>query len=116
MDIKLREEITQLHAQICSGLADSNRILLLYALSEQPHTVGNLAEILAVPQPTVSRHLKVLRERGLVTAAREGQTVCYHLADERVIQALDLLRAVLGQHLENRASLARSVAQKIELP
>jgi DNA-binding transcriptional ArsR family regulator len=110
MDFKLREEVTQLHAQICSGLADSNRILLLYALVENPHNVGDLAETLGLPQPTVSRHLKVLRERGLVRAERDGQAVYYQLADVRVIQALDLLRAVLGERLQNQATLARSVS------
>lgn len=112
MDSRLREEVAQLHAQICSGLADPNRILILYALSEGPRNVGDLAELFALPQPTVSRHLKTLKERGLVCAQREGQMVYYTLSDERVIQALDLLRAVLGEQLENQVHLARSVSEK----
>src|SRR5258707_5027446 len=102
MDNQLREEIANLHAQICSGLADPNRILLLYTLADCPHNVGELAEALGMPQPTVSRHLKILRERGLVCAEREGQQVVYALGDDRVIQALDLLRAVMAERLENQ--------------
>jgi ArsR family transcriptional regulator len=65
--------------------------------------VNELADILALSQPTVSRHLKILRDRGLVCADRKGQLVYYKLQDWRVIQALDLLRAVLGARVEEQA-------------
>ena len=45
-----------------------------------------------LPQPTASRHLKLLRERSLVIAERDGTSVYYTLADPRVIDALDILR------------------------
>jgi len=106
----LTEEINLLHAQICQGLADPTRILILYLLDEHPHYVTELAEKLDATQPTVSRHLKMLRERGLVTAAREGNTVHYALHDRRVIQALDLLREVMADTLAERADLAEAVA------
>lgn len=99
----LQQEIVLLHAQICQGLADPKRILLLYALAEGPRRVTDLAEALGLPQPTVSHHLKILRERGLVTAEQEGTAVYYALADGRVIQALDLLRDVLRDQLALRS-------------
>ena len=101
----LTQEITQLHANVCSALADPTRILILYALNEKPSNVGDLATGLGISQPTASRHLNVLRERGLVLGRREGQSVINTLADTRVIQALDLLRAVLASNLKNRAGL-----------
>ncbi|RME32222.1 MAG: ArsR family transcriptional regulator [Thermoflexia bacterium] len=106
----LQQEILFLHAQICQGLADSKRILLLYALAEGPRRVTDLAETLGLPQPTVSHHLKILRERGLVTAAQEGTAVYYALADERVIQALDLLRDVLRAQLALRSGLVEQMS------
>lgn len=102
----LTQEITQLHADICSGLAEPRRILLLYALYEQPRSVSELAEELEISQPATSRHLNILRERGMVSAQREGQSVIYALADVRIIQALDLLRAVLTDKLKSQAALA----------
>ena len=105
VDNHLREEVTQLHAQVCSGLADTNRILILYTLNEQSHNVSELSEILGLPQPTTSRHLKVLREPGLVVAERDAQSIYYTLADQRVIEALDLLRSVLNDKLEAQAQL-----------
>jgi DNA-binding transcriptional ArsR family regulator len=101
----LSQEINQLHADICSALADPNRILLLYALAERSRTVNELAHDLGISQPTTSRHLKLLRERGMVSATRVGATIEYHLADDRLIQALDLLRTVLRDQLSKHAEL-----------
>ncbi len=101
----LPEEITQLHADICSALGDPRRILILYRLAEKPSTVNDLAEKIGASQPATSRHLKTLRERGLVHASRQGATVEYSLADMRLIEALDLLRGVLRDSIAYRASL-----------
>jgi len=110
MNNSLREEIHQLHAHICSGLADPIRILILYSLGEQTCSVSELAIQIDIPQPTVSRHLKILRERGLVNSQRDGQFVRYELSDPRVIQALNLLRGVMTSHLNDRAQLANSLS------
>jgi ArsR family transcriptional regulator len=90
---------------LCSALADPRRILLIYALAEQPRNVGELTEELGISQPTTSRHLKILREQGLVRATRRGSSIEYRLADHRLVEALDLLRAVLRDRLVYRASL-----------
>jgi DNA-binding transcriptional ArsR family regulator len=110
MNGNLASEITQLHAEICAGLADPNRILILYELSQSPHNVTELATNLKMHQPLVSRHLKVLRERGMVIPNRKGTVIEYSLADERLIQALDLLRAVMRDGLTKRAELVEALA------
>jgi DNA-binding transcriptional ArsR family regulator len=110
MNTNFESEITQLHAEICAGLADPNRILILYELSQSPHNVTELSTNLKMPQPLVSRHLKVLRERGMVIPKRKGTVIQYTLADERLIQALDLLRAVMRDGLAKRAELVEALA------
>jgi ArsR family transcriptional regulator len=107
----LTQEITALHAGICSALADPRRILLLYALNDKPRNVSELADELGMSQPTASRHLNLLRERGLVTAKRDGQSVVNTLADKRIIDALDLLRDVLASNLQSQAALVESVTE-----
>ncbi len=101
----LQDEIHRLHAHLCSGLADPTRIILLYTLAEKTATVSEIVEALNLNQPTVSRHLKVLREIGLVTYERDGQRVYYRLKDARVITALNLLREVLADTMKERAEL-----------
>ena len=105
----LVQEITQLHADFCSALADSTRLILLYALAEAPRNVTELTQELGQPQPTISRHLKNLRDRGLVIATRQGMMVQYSLADARVIDALDILRSIMRDGIQRRASLIEVV-------
>ena len=102
---QLTQEVTRLHADICSALADPTRILLLYALAEKTRTVNELTNEVNISQATTSRHLKVLREHGLVRAVRQGQFIEYFLNDPRIIEALDLLRSVLRDSLAHRANL-----------
>ena len=94
----------ELHSGICSALADPNRLLILYLLSEGPRNVTDIGTQLDLPQPTVSRHLRVLRERGLVETRREGTSVIYEVADSRLLEAIDLLRAVLRGVYSRRAA------------
>lgn len=110
MNANLESEVTQLHAEICAGLADPNRILILYELSQSPRNVTELSTNLNMPQPLVSRHLKVLRDRGMVTSTRKGTVIEYSLADDRLIQALDLLRAVMRDGLTKRAELIEALS------
>ena len=105
----LVQEINRLHADFCSALADSTRLILLYALADGPRNVTELTQDLGQPQPTISRHLKNLRDRGLVIATRQGTMVQYTLADRRIIDALDILRNIMRDSIQKRASLIEEV-------
>ncbi len=108
---RLAQELQHLHASVCSALSDSTRIAILYELADQPHNVSALTELLNLPQSSVSRHLKTLRDHRLVHAERQGANVVYSLADRRVIAALDLLRQVLAEHLAESAALAEVLVE-----
>ena len=98
-------EVSQLEANLCSAFADPTRILILYALNEHPHNVTELTKQLDASQSKTSRHLKILRDLGLVHTEREGTTITYELADCRLIDALNILRGVLYDGIANRANL-----------
>jgi ArsR family transcriptional regulator len=78
---------------------------MFYVLAEKCSNVSDLAAEVGISQPAASRHLKIMRERGLVQTVRKGHSVEYHLSDMRLIQALDLLRSVLRDQLQNQAEL-----------
>jgi len=105
----LKQEIMQLEADFCAALSDPTRIFILYALDEKPLNVTELTNELGIPQPTTSRHLKILRERGLVYTERQGTVITYHLTDRRVTQALDLLRSAMRDRLTQRASIVNEL-------
>jgi ArsR family transcriptional regulator len=97
-------ELRLLHTNICKALGDPKRIQILYALDEQPRNVSSLASTLDIPQPTISRHLAILRQRSLVATERNGQMVIYRLADPRIIDVLDSMRTILRDSLERQSS------------
>jgi len=96
------EELNLLHGKICQAIGDPKRILILYALYEEPRHVTALSKALDLPQPTVSRHLGTLRERALVKAERDGAAVVYRLADDRIIMVLDIMRELLRDTLNTQ--------------
>jgi ArsR family transcriptional regulator len=108
--LTLKQEFMQLEAEFCAALWDPNRIFILYALNEKPLNVTELTNELGIPQPTTSRHLKVLRERGLVYTERQGTVITYHLADPRVTQALDLLRSAMSDKLTQKANIVSELS------
>lgn len=101
----LRQEVSLLEADLCYALADSTRILILYALGEKPHNVTDLSVDLEISQSSTSRHLKILRDRGIVQTSREGKSVVYQLADDRFVQALNILREVLRDGIVHKAAI-----------
>jgi DNA-binding transcriptional ArsR family regulator len=94
-------------------LAEPNRRTILEALRERPCTVNMLVEILGASQPSVSKHLRILREAGLVSVRRDGQRRWYEV-DAEPLADLDLwlepFRELwsdrldeLARHLDRRA-------------
>src|SRR5438094_7367628 len=73
-----------------SALADPTRCRLLLVLERQELTVSELCVVLQLPQSTVSRHLKLLSDAGLVTSRRDGTSKYY-------TPALDQPHAALWQ-------------------
>ena len=76
-------------SEFLKALAHETRLLLLCYLAERERSVTELENILSLRQPTVSQQLARLRLDGLVTTRRDGKTIYYAIADER-------LHAVIG--------------------
>lgn len=84
-------------------LAEPNRRAILAALLVGQQSVGELVETLPLSQPTVSKHLKVLRTGGFVTAEPVAQRRMYQLKPERLVeldQWLDPFRRTWAQRLD----------------
>jgi ArsR family transcriptional regulator len=104
MQILTDEEIGFIHYHICEGIGNPHRLRLLYLVAEQPRNVTELTEALDIAQPTVSHHLRILRERGLVMTERDGTSIYYALSDPRILDAMNTLRNVVADLLNERAN------------
>jgi ArsR family transcriptional regulator len=99
--MSIANELNQLHASVCKGLADPKRLLIINALRDGEMSVGEICEELELPQANVSQHLAIMRERGLVNARKDGQFVFYSLTTMKIVEAVDLLRQVMAMHYED---------------
>ena len=71
---------------VLQALSDPSRRTLLAILRDHPATAGELADALPIARPGVSRHLRVLREAGLVDARQEAQRRIYTLRPEALVE------------------------------
>ena len=76
---------------VLQAIADPSRRTMLEMLREQPASAGELADALPIARPGVSRHLRVLREAGLVEVQPDGQRRIYTLRPEALVEIDDWL-------------------------
>jgi len=87
--------------EFCKALADDTRQQILQMLREKEMCVSEIVEAFEMSQPTISHHLGILKEFGLVSSRREGKHVFYVLERENVIECCGKLFAKLdAQEIE----------------
>jgi DNA-binding transcriptional ArsR family regulator len=88
--------------QVMHALSDESRRTVLEILRDHPATAGELADALPIARPGVSRHLRVLREAGLVEVQARAQQRIYRLRPEPLAEVdawLDRYRALWQDRL-----------------
>lgn len=82
-------------AQLLKAMGNAHRLLILCQLVEDELSVGELNARIDLSQSSLSQHLAVLRECGLVETRRESQTIYYRLADG---PAVEVIRTLYDQY------------------
>jgi DNA-binding transcriptional ArsR family regulator len=88
---------------VLQALADPSRRALLEILRDHPASAGELAEALPIARPGVSRHLRVMRDAGLVEVRRDAQRRIYSLRPEAFVELdewLDSYRVLWRNRLD----------------
>lgn len=88
--------------KVFKALSDNTRQEILRLLEQRQCTVGEIVGRFTLSQPTISRHLSVLKEAELVTDQRQGQNVIYRLNDEALASSM---RSFYGHFRRCQASL-----------
>ncbi|SEQ48584.1 DNA-binding transcriptional regulator, ArsR family [Microlunatus flavus] len=98
------------------ALADPSRRAVLEILRDHPANAGELADALPIARPGVSRHLRLLREAGLVEVRQEAQRRIYSLRPEALVEVdewLDGYRALWQHRLDAlHTEIARGKARQ----
>ena len=106
--------VFELHAELCRALGHSARMQLVHLLREGPQCVSDLAHMTGLGQGTVSRHLAVLRNCGILSVQTRGRETHYQISDPRIMEICDLMRMVLVEQLTKRSEVLRTLDHKDE--
>lgn len=90
--------VFDMQAQLCQALGHSVRLRIVHALKEGSMCVNALVAILKdIPQPTISRHLAVLRSAGVLSTERQGMEVIYQIANPKIVGVCEMMRNILAE-------------------
>jgi ArsR family transcriptional regulator len=106
MNERMTPQLLEKVTERLRALADENRLRLLMRLREGRANVTTLSEELAIGQASVSKHLGVLRQVGLVEVHREGTQAIYQNHDESIFELCDLVCDGVVRHLEQEHAAA----------
>lgn len=96
-------EVFQEHAELLRAMTHPKRLEILHLLRDQELSVGEIQEMLDLPQANLSQHLTVLRDAEVLSSRRESKQIFYKLSDRRFVEASDLIRKILiGRHKDDK--------------
>ena len=96
--------------RVMKALSDPNRVKIIKLLQQRDLCVCELRAALAISQPSVSKHLKILEDAGLVTSSKDGLYVNYRLADGHTSPCAATLLGSLRHWLDDDPAVVALVA------
>lgn len=94
IDVQAMEAQASRASAVLSAMCNETRLMLLCQLVDGEHSVSELTRLLSAPQSTISQHLGVLRQEGLVEVRRDAQTQFYSLAGIEARTILETLQTL----------------------
>lgn len=94
----------EVKARILKALAHPTRLYIIDKLKLRTHCVCELTDLVGADTSTVSKHLSILKNAGLVESRKEGTMVHYSLADECVVKCIGCLGEIAHRQLERQVA------------
>jgi DNA-binding transcriptional ArsR family regulator len=91
LDLTL-DQIFNLQAEFCIIFRNAVRQKIIWYLGRDEKSVGEIADFLGISISNISQHLRIMKDRRIVTSRREGQRIYYRLTHENFIQGPRLVR------------------------
>jgi ArsR family transcriptional regulator len=85
--------------------------MILDLLKTGEKTVSELAQLIVKSQSNISQHLAVLRQRGVITARKEGANTYYRVASDRFVEICNLIRRALYEVLREGEEIAKKLEE-----
>ena len=95
-------------AAILKALAHPSRVLIVERLAEKPYCVCELTAMVGADTSTVSKHLSILRNAGIVSDSKQGTSVYYSLEAPCLLRLLDCVESVIQKNLQRQLSYLKA--------
>ncbi len=105
----MRQQLSNFKAEFFKALAHPLRISILDALREGELTVNQISKLFDVEIANASQQLAVLRNRGIVTARKDGSNVFYSVQDKCTFKLLDVAKEIFNNHLIGVRSMLEEI-------
>ena len=89
------ELIYIVQAELCRAMGNAVRLEIVHSLRSGPMHVDDIARVVE-PLTTISRHIGLLRNAGVVISQREAARIFYRIANPKIMQVCELMREVLA--------------------
>ena len=109
MKAKYDLELYKLKAELCKTFAEPRRLIIIQELRDGEKSVSDLQAAMDIPQSTVSRHLAILRDKGVVQARRDGTNIYYRLTNLKICEACDIVHEILIHQINNNREQAEKL-------
>jgi ArsR family transcriptional regulator len=97
-----------MQAELCLAMGHSVRLQIVHLLRDEPKRVSSIAEELNISQATISRHLAVLRNVGILSTQRQGTDIIYQIVNPKITDICESMRAVLAERESQRSEILQS--------
>ena len=111
MDKELQAQY-EARAKIIKALAHPTRLFIVEELQKKERNVGELTEMVGADASTVSKHLSILKNAGIVMDERQGVTIFYHLKTPCVLDFIGCIEGVLESSARDQMCVLKSCRSK----
>jgi len=103
--------IFEKQADICKVLANATRLEIIYILKKDEMNVNNLAAKVGASKASISQHLSLLKDNGVVTSRKDGLNVFYKISNKKFIAACDTMRDLMYEQLDEMISTSKEILE-----
>jgi len=88
-------KVYELQAEVYKILSNPTRLMIIDCLRGRERTVTEIVKCLKQNKSNISQHLNYMKAVGVLCSRKEGKRVYYHISDDRLLRAMELIRKVL---------------------
>lgn len=105
----MEELAYKIQSDFIKALAHPARLQIVEFLKKGEQNVGNIVKALGVQQSSLSRHLMILKESGILAARQQGLLIYYKIEDHEIFKVLKPIRVLLCKRLKKTEGALRSL-------